>query len=121
MQDHYDFGMRALKSVLVMAGVLKRSNSDFPEDAVLVRAMRDANLPKFLSQDAVLFEAIIGDLFPDLSLAAVDHGLLERALISSCQAAQLQGNPSFIHKAVQLHETMVLRFGSMLVGPSGKF
>jgi dynein heavy chain len=121
LQDHYDFGMRALKSVLVMAGVLKRASPDLPEDAVLVRAMRDANLPKFLSQDAVLFEAIIGDLFPDLSISAVDHGLLERVLMSSCSAVGLQANPPFIQKAVQLHETMVLRFGAMMVGPTGKW
>lgn len=47
-QDHYDFGMRAVKSVLVMAGSLKRSNPDLSEDVVLIRAMRDSNLPKFL-------------------------------------------------------------------------
>jgi len=40
--------MRAVKSVLVMAGSLKRSNPDLPEDVVLIRAMRDSNLPKFL-------------------------------------------------------------------------
>jgi len=54
-QDHYDFGMRAVKSVLVMAGALKRSNPTLNEDVVLIRALRDSNLPKFLSQDAVLF------------------------------------------------------------------
>ncbi len=48
MQDHYDFGMRAVKSVLVMAGALKRANPDLSEDVVLIRAMRDSNLPKFL-------------------------------------------------------------------------
>lgn len=55
-QDHYDFGMRAVKSVLVMAGSLKRQNPDKSEDVVLIRALRDSNLPKFLQQDAILFQ-----------------------------------------------------------------
>eukprot|EP00878_Enallax_costatus_P034482 GHUV01038237.1.p1 GENE.GHUV01038237.1~~GHUV01038237.1.p1 ORF type:complete len:164 (+),score=53.69 GHUV01038237.1:66-494(+) len=63
-QDHYDFGMRAVKSVLVMAGGLKRANPDLPEDVVLIRAMRDSNLPKFLVHDMELFQNIIADLFP---------------------------------------------------------
>ena len=54
-QDHYDFGMRAVKSVLVMAGALKRGNPGLNEDIVLIRALRDSNLPKFLADDAILF------------------------------------------------------------------
>jgi len=61
-QDHYDFGMRALKSVLVMAGALKRENPDKDEDVVLLRALRDSNLPKFLKDDAVLFKVSRGYL-----------------------------------------------------------
>lgn len=55
-QDHYDFGMRAVKSVLVMAGSLKRANPDKSEDVVLICALRDSNLPKFLANDAILFK-----------------------------------------------------------------
>jgi dynein heavy chain len=58
-QDHYDFGMRAVKSVLVIAGNLKRSNPNLPEDVLLIKAMRDANVPKFLADDLPLFNAIV--------------------------------------------------------------
>ena len=54
-QYHYDFGLRALKSVLVMAGSLKWEYSDINEDIVLMRALRDMNMPKFVFEDVPLF------------------------------------------------------------------
>jgi hypothetical protein len=63
-QHHYDFGLRALKSVLVMAGSLKRGAPDMSEALVLMRALRDSNLPKFVYDDVPLFLGLVGDLFP---------------------------------------------------------
>merc|ERR1740138_853145 len=76
-QDHYDFGMRAVKSVLVMAGHLKRQNPDIEENITLIRALRDSNAPKFLSFDLPLFSGIITDLYPEVSIPNVDYGSLK--------------------------------------------
>ncbi len=50
--------------MLVMAGALRRKESKLSEDIVLIRAMRDSNVPKFLEHDLPLFMGIITDLFP---------------------------------------------------------
>ncbi|GAX73618.1 hypothetical protein CEUSTIGMA_g1069.t1 [Chlamydomonas eustigma] len=118
-QDHYDFGMRALKSVLLMAGTLKRANPSLSEDVVLIRAMRDSNIPKFLSEDARLFNAIVSDLFPEVSVPTQDFGSLQTAVVTACRDRGLQPTPAFVTKVVQLHETFNVRFGVMLVGPTG--
>ena len=47
-QDHYDYGMRAVNTVISAAGLMKRENRDGDEDLLLLRALRDSNLPKFL-------------------------------------------------------------------------
>ena len=54
-QDHYDYGMRQVKSVLVMAGGQKRANPELHENISLIRAMQEANVPRFLAQDLPLF------------------------------------------------------------------
>nr|XP_055061459.1 dynein axonemal heavy chain 6 isoform X1 [Misgurnus anguillicaudatus] len=118
-QDHYDFGMRAVKSVLVMAGSLKRENPNLSEDVVLIRALRDSNLPKFLKDDAVLFSGILSDLFPGVTIPDHDYGILQSTIYSSLCQQSLQPLPSIISKVIQLYETMLVRHGVMLVGPTG--
>ncbi|KAG1670781.1 hypothetical protein FOA52_014009, partial [Chlamydomonas sp. UWO 241] len=118
-QDHYDFGMRAVKSVLVMAGSLKRGNPTLSEDVVLIRAFRDSNLPKFLIDDVELFQNIISDLFPGVVVPDQDYGDLEKSIKATLSKRGLQVVPAFVTKVIQLYDTMNVRFGVMLVGPTG--
>jgi dynein heavy chain, axonemal len=38
------------------------------EDLILIRAMRDSNIPKFIKEDLPLFNALVGDLFPGIQI-----------------------------------------------------
>ncbi|OQR86425.1 dynein heavy chain [Achlya hypogyna] len=118
-QDHYDFGMRAVKSVLVAAGQLKRKWPETHEDLLLIRAMRDSNVPKFLEADLPLFRGIISDLFPGVVVPFVDYGVLQKAIETQLEALNLQQVASFVIKAIQVHETQLVRHGMMLVGEAG--
>jgi dynein heavy chain len=123
-QYHYDFGLRALKSVLVMAGSLKRNYSDLPEDIVLMRALRDMNMPKFVFEDVPLFQGLINDLFPGVKADRVGYEDLNKVIIDILEAAGCHHSDeeSFltqVDKVVQLYETMLTRHTTMVVGPTG--
>jgi dynein heavy chain len=118
-QAHYDFGMRAVKSVLVAAGQLKRKEPETNEDILLIRAMRDSNVPKFLEQDLPLFGGILSDLFPGIKVPFVDYGKLQTAIERTLDNLNLQRVPTFITKVIQVHETQLVRHGMMVVGEAG--
>ena len=54
--------------MLVVAGSLKRGDRGRPEDQVLMRALRDFNIPKIVTDDMPVFMGLIGDLFPALDV-----------------------------------------------------
>lgn len=118
-QYHYDFGLRALKSVLVMAGDLKRGSPDLPEDVVLMRALRDMNLPKFVFEDVPLFLGLIGDLFPGLDCPRVRYPNFNDAVEAVLEDNGYKMLDVQVDKVVQLYETMMTRHTTMVVGPTG--
>ncbi|XP_032988956.1 dynein axonemal heavy chain 1 isoform X1 [Rhinolophus ferrumequinum] len=118
-QDHYDFGMRAVKTVISAAGNLKRENPSMDEELICLRAIRDVNVPKFLQEDLKLFSGIVSDLFPTIKDEDADYGLLDKAIRRACENNNLKDVDGFLTKCIQLYETTVVRHGLMLVGPAG--
>lgn len=66
--------MRAVRSVINAAGLLKTAYRTLPEEQLLLRALRDVNVPKFLKDDIPLFENIICDLFPGVDRPVYEYG-----------------------------------------------
>ncbi|RNF14084.1 putative dynein heavy chain [Trypanosoma conorhini] len=117
-QDHYDFGMRAVNTVISAAGLMKRESPDEEEDVLLLRALRDSNMPKFLEEDLLLFSGIISDLFPGVEMPPRDYGSLLGVLREKALELHLEPTEMFVKKCVQLFEMNILRHGQMIVGPT---
>ncbi|XP_064146125.1 dynein axonemal heavy chain 11 isoform X1 [Loxodonta africana] len=118
-QDHYDWGLRAIKSVLVVAGSLKRGDKNRPEDQILMRALRDFNMPKIVTDDIPVFLGLVGDLFPALDVPRRRAPDFEQMVRQSTLELRLQPEESFILKVVQLEELLAVRHSVFVVGNAG--
>ncbi|CAD7689680.1 unnamed protein product [Nyctereutes procyonoides] len=118
-QDHYDWGLRAIKSVLVVAGSLKRGDPDRPEDQVLMRSLRDFNIPKIVTDDIPVFMGLIGDLFPALDVPRRRDLNFEALVRKAVVDLKLQAEDSFVLKIVQLEELLAVRHSVFVVGSAG--
>ncbi|VDL92009.1 unnamed protein product [Schistocephalus solidus] len=118
-QYHYDFGLRALRSVLGMAGNIRRADPDCREDILLMRALKDTNLPKFVHEDVPLFLGLVQDLFPGVELvlqsSAPELVVAVNAVMKHQRYFVVEEQ---VQKIIQLRDTLAVRHSVMLVGPT---
>lgn len=89
-QDHYDFGLRSMVTLLRYAGRKRRQHQHLPEEQVVYLAMRDMNIAKLTSNDLPLFNGIMSDIFPGVSIPVVDYEDMNTAITAEFTAMGLQ-------------------------------
>ena len=79
-QDFYDFSTRAVKSCVLACGNIKRKEPNQDETKVVLKAIRDMNLPKLVFEDVALFDNLFMDLFPEIEEPEIDNDALQIAI-----------------------------------------
>ena len=134
-QQHYDWGLRALKVVLTVAGELRgrgphaqdggaaaaeADDAAYAREASLVvLAARDSTKPKLAMEDEGKFDALLADLFRGVRASDISDARLTAAIMASMDAMGLERNAAQLEKVMQFHMACTQRIGVILVGPSG--
>lgn len=113
-QPHYDFGLRALKSVLVSAGNMKRaelskidnisSYSDAEvqefEQKILLRSVCETIVPKLVSDDVPLLSNLLSGVFPGSSIPEIKEDELRKEIEKVCSKRNLLPTDLFMQKVL---------------------
>ncbi|CDI86634.1 hypothetical protein EPH_0074210 [Eimeria praecox] len=119
---HYDWGLRAIKSVLVVAGTFKREWPELSEQAILMKALRDSNLAKIVADDAKIFQGLLSDLFPGVEPPPQTDAAFSEAVLKVCNDMGLTVNDGLALKALQMRDLLAIRMCVFVMGrpASGK-
>ena len=94
--------MRAVKSVLDQSGILKLKYPMQREEHIVLRSIKDFNLPKFLEDDVRLFNDILSDLFPGTHLEPLKHIEFNKALKNNFEMLKLDYIEEINEKIMQV-------------------
>lgn len=105
-QSHYDFGLRALKSVLVSAGNVKRDRimkikddmrqageenidegtiaENLPEQEILIQSVCETMVPKLVAEDIPLLFSLLNDVFPNVGYTRAEMKGLKDEIKKVC-------------------------------------
>ena len=122
-QSHYDFGLRSLKSVLVMAGNIKRNkkkeenaDQDYKkEEHFLIQSIRGSVIPRLIDDDLLLIESLLKDVFRSVTGYRNESVSVEEECVKNNYVC----GGHWLEKVLQLHSISELNHGLILVGPSG--
>ncbi|BGP05267.1 dynein heavy chain [Rhodotorula toruloides] len=129
-QPHYDFGLRALKAVLVSAGHLKRArlqaaadangsdSVDISEQEIVIQSVTETIVPKLVAEDVPLLTSLLADVFPGIDYVPVDLDDLKKHILDVCKERNLVAGDVWLQKVVQLYQIQNIQHGLMMVGPS---
>ena len=126
-QAHYDFGLRALKSVLVSSGGLKRARlttgslgeEGVVEPEIIVQSIRETIAPKLIKSDVDIMEDIEGNCFPGVRYVPANLHDLESAIRTLAAERNLVVTDLWMTKILQLYQIQNIHHGVMMVGNSG--
>ena len=127
-QAHYDFGLRALKSVLISAGGLKRArnrqlataqSSPELEPQIIVQGIRETIAPKLIRNDVEELLSIQQEDFPGVEYVPVDATQLMTAVQRIASERHFTISDLWMTKIFQLDRIQKFHHGVMMVGDSG--
>ncbi|CAG5110784.1 Oidioi.mRNA.OKI2018_I69.chr2.g5148.t1.cds [Oikopleura dioica] len=118
-QDHYDYGMRAVKHSVTHAKSLKLLYPDLDETTLLADALRSLHFSKLVEGDFPLFGNIMNDVFPGHQALDRDYDEFERVASEVCASRGLQATEDFIARLVLTYRALRDRHGIMIIGKSG--
>ena len=124
-QTHYDFGLRAMKSVLTNAGQLIRANPITDdenratnESRLLVSSIVNALFPKLLSPDLIKLKRLMDDIFPGITAQSITQTELLSTIKEVSEQSGWIDSEIWVQKIVQLYYIQQTNHGFMLVGSS---
>lgn len=108
-QSHYDFGLRALKNVLVSAGNIKRDRilkiksetseideskiaEQLPEQEILIQSVCETMVPKLVAEDIPLLFSLLSDVFPNVPYTHAQMNELRKHIADVCKEWHLVFN-----------------------------
>ena len=125
-QQHYDWGLRALKTVLSTAGKMLREQRMVgmaPNELDLaIRAVSINTTSKLTYTDSQQFRVLLKRTFPEVASEVSNDAKLEERVKSICETDGLYCYDDLLRKCSELHEQMEQRIGVVVCGPpsSGK-